>query len=1074
MDETSRAGDERVGLDVAPIDAPDDARPPSDDPPSDDPPSDDEAPSGTATLGTGRPEDSAGGGADFVTDAPAPREPMDPEQRLELEKWFGLLVAIACGIAVFASLGPDLLFRNTTPTGGDMGAHVWGPKFLTDHLLPEFRVTGWTQDWYAGFPAYVFYMVVPSLLIVWLSANPPVWLIPVLLVIIGGAAWFALQRVRAPWGRTLVWIAVVFSTVLVLPIPYNIAFKLVTVSGLVTLPVALYAVGRAAKVPFPGPPLLAMATLPFIYDRGFTILGGNGASTMAGEFAFSISLTFAFLFLAVLFKGIDTGRDRALGAVLAALTVLCHLIPAIFALIATVVILFVRREDRTPWWDANRAGRIVAGVLVVITLVTIIPERGLPFVGWAIPTPLPQWWFPALASLVALALFTGFQPQLASYFRNPDRRLVAMGLSLVGAGGVVLLIALGVLPFGPWTMVLIAIAAAIVLFAGWDWRAVRWVVVVGPVGALLSAFWFLPFLSSSTWMNDMGWEKYTRYSDHLLARDITEMSLSGMPYRNIVYALAALGVILSLLHRVRLGWALALIVMVFAWIFRYFPQYRLWNARLLPFLYLAIYLLAGLALALVIRSLVIAVQDLSARSDEPLAVGLIGTGVVVVALAVVLLGGMRLLPGGESVSDPADPSSSVYRWAGLNFESSIVKDWARWNYEGLEGKPAHGEFQGIVDMMSEVSEEHGCGRAMWEYESGLQRFGTPMALMLLPYFTDGCIGSMEGLYFEASSTTPFHFLNQSELSVGPSRAQRDLPYSQQLDMDKGVQHLQLMGVKYYMATSDAAVAAAREHEDLEEVAAQTFVVPSDNGGQPVEHTWAVFEVADSEIVTPLAYDPVVLSDADDHIDGWVYAAEHPPAVEGQPRPPKDPGPAVLWYNDPTRWDVLLATSGPEDWPRAPSTDLDPPRQATEPATVSDIEMTSDTVSFSVDEVGVPVLVKVSYFPNWTVSGAEGPYRVSPNFMVVVPTEHDVVLSYGYRGSDLLGWLLTFVGVGLLAALGAWDVRDRRRSAEEAGSAAADGGSDIPGEQADAPAGDALSDDAVTDADAPTGPSPAPT
>ena len=877
------------------------------------------------------------------------------------------------------------------------------------------------------------------------------------------------------------WIAVVFSTVLVLPIPYNIAFKLVTVSGLVTLPVALYALGRAAKVPFPGPPLLAMATLPFIYDRGFTILGGNGASTMAGEFAFSISLTFAFLFLAVLFKGINTGRDRALGAVLAALTVLCHLIPAIFALIATVIILFVRREDRTPWWDANRTGRIVAGVLVAVTLVTIIPEVTLPdeivlpladvtipFVGWTLPTPLPQWWFPALASLVALALFTGFQPQLTSYFRDPDRRLVAIGASLVGAGAVLLAIALGVLPFGPWTVVLIAIAAAIVLFAGWDWRAVRWVFVVGPVGALLSAFWFLPFLSSSTWMNDMGWEKYTRYSDHLLARDITEMSLTGMPYRNIVYALAALGVILSLLHRVRLGWFLALTVMVFAWIFRYFPQYRLWNARLLPFLYLAIYLLAGLALALVIRSLVIAVQDLSARSDEPVAVGLIGTGLVVVALAVVLLGGMRLLPGGESVPDPSDPSSTVYRWGGLNFESSIVKDWARWNYEGLEGKPAYPEYQGIVDTMAEVGEEHGCGRAMWEYESGLDRYGTPMALMLLPYWTDGCIGSMEGLYFEASSTTPFHFLNQSELSVGPSRAQRDLPYSQGFDIDKGVQHLQLMGVKYYMATTDAAVAAARGHEDLEEVAAETFIVAGTDGA-PVEHTWAVFEVADSDLVTPLSYDPVVLSDADDHIDGWVYAAEHPPAVDGQPRPPKDPGPAVLWYNDPTRWDVLLATSGPEDWPRAPSTDLDPPRQATEPATVSDVEMTSDTVSFEVDQVGVPVLVKVSYFPNWTVSGAEGPYRVSPNLMVVVPTEHDVVLSYGYRGSDLLGWLLTFVGVGLLAALGAWDVRDRRRAADAAAHEAAGEERDLAGGDADEqPSADGADEPVDGEADEPAG------
>ena len=52
------------------------------------------------------------------------------------------------------------------------------------------------------------------------------------------------------------------------------------------------------------------------------------------------------------------------------------------------------------------------------------------------------------------------------------------------------------------------------------------------------------------------------------------------------------------------------------------------------------------------------------------------------------------------------------------------------------------------------------------------------------------------------------------------------------------------------------------------------------------------------------------------------------------------------------------------------------------------------MSFHVDQVGVPVLVKVSYFPNWEVDGAEGPYRVAPNFMVVVPTQNDVRLHYG--------------------------------------------------------------------------------
>src|SRR5262245_39120621 len=44
----------------------------------------------------------------------------------------------------------DLINDDTTPTGGDMGAHVWGPAFLRDHLLPNGQLSGWSMDWYAG------------------------------------------------------------------------------------------------------------------------------------------------------------------------------------------------------------------------------------------------------------------------------------------------------------------------------------------------------------------------------------------------------------------------------------------------------------------------------------------------------------------------------------------------------------------------------------------------------------------------------------------------------------------------------------------------------------------------------------------------------------------------------------------------------------------------------------------------------------------------------------------------------------------------------------------------------------
>ena len=60
--------------------------------------------------------------------------------------------------------------------------------------------------------------------------------------------------------------------------------------------------------------------------------------------------------------------------------------------------------------------------------------------------------------------------------------------------------------------------------------------------------------------------------------------------------------------------------------------------------------------------------------------------------------------------------------------------------------------------------------------------------------------------------------------------------------------------------------------------------------------------------------------------------------------------------------------------------------------VSNVEIGEQSVEFDVSEPGVPVLVRVSYFPNWIAHGAEGPYRIGPNQMVVVPTDTHVRLA----------------------------------------------------------------------------------
>jgi hypothetical protein len=64
------------------------------------------------------------------------------------------------------------------------------------------------------------------------------------------------------------------------------------------------------------------------------------------------------------------------------------------------------------------------------------------------------------------------------------------------------------------------------------------------------------------------------------------------------------------------------------------------------------------------------------------------------------------------------------------------------------------------------------------------------------------------------------------------------------------------------------------------------------------------------------------------------------------------------------------------------------------------------IRFTTNKVGVPHLIKVSYFPNWKVRGAEGVYPVSPHLMLVIPREKEVVLTYGRSFWEYVGVAVT--------------------------------------------------------------------
>ena len=772
----------------------------------------------------------------------------DSELSLTLRSMVTTAVVLGATLMVFATMQPSLIFRNNTPTGGDMGAHVWGPAYLRDVLLPHWRLTGWSMDWYAGFPMYRFYMVVPALMIVLLDVV----------------------------------------------LPYGIAFKIIAVAGLVAFPPAVWKMGRLAKLAYPLPELLTIGAVMFLYDESFTIYGGNMASTMAGEFSFSIALMFAMLGLGLLARGLDDGRHRAPAAVIIALSALSH----------GIVLIFV-------------------------------------FLG-----------------------------------------------------------------------------AALMVVMKWDRQRLRFGILTIGTSVLLSAFWVVPFLGGHKYMTDMKYEPRPSGA----ADSLWKMYFPLAPVFNYLLVFLAVAGFLGSIGKKRfLGtWmgVYSIILMIGVKVAQdSLPVIGLlWNPRILPFVYLLRYLLALIGVfdvAVFLRQSVFTQRNPGVIPPAP-RLPLFTAIVSAAAVFCLVVIGVRYqsLPGARIESTATKTS---YVWGPFKFPSSraFSDGWARWNFSGYEGKGAYKEYHDIVQAMQTLGADpaHGCGRAVWENNGELNKYGTTMGLMLLPFWTKGCIGSMEGLYFEAAGTTPYHFVSVAALSKQSSNPVRELRYDNN-NPELGVRYMRALGIRYYMAFTPEAVSKAATQPALREVA--------------VTGPWHVYELVDTVLVEPLGTRPVVVNERPgDQRERWLEVG-------------------MSWFQHPDEWSALPVSDGPGDWQRVDAVvdvarrvgepgdpgrqvDIVKPGQAVTPVAldrvnVSNIVQKEESISFDVDRVGVPVLVKVSYFPNWEVKGAPTVHRAAPNMMVIVPTSTHVTLSYEPSTLDNLSYLLTFAGICMVV----WFARRRFR------------------------------------------------
>jgi hypothetical protein len=576
------------------------------------------------------------------------------------------------------------------------------------------------------------------------------------------------------------------------------------------------------------------------------------------------------------------------------------------------------------------------------------------------------------------------------------------------------------------------------------WRKGLWrTLAVWGWGFAIAAFWALPLVARIGLTSDMSWTPLSRWEE------IFPVELW------LLLPLAIPGLIWVSRRTSRAGPLLAATLLPVL----YFPlpnimpelfpelfggeRWKLWNGRLLPYWYFGVAFFAAVAAGAAVVWLSRRLPSrLSAHWPRALLalITIVASALVAdstefpmwawvpVAVAGALLVSVSLM-WGTSVSTRNFLTGTTVSVVVLGALSGVtfIDGWSKWNYEGYESKALWPEYEALMTEINALPD----GRVHWEANGELNEYGTPMSPMLIPYWTEGSHPSMEGLYFESSLTTPFHFINSSEMSEKPSNPIPGLTYHTG-EMDRGLKHLAHFGVSYYVSFTPEATERA---DGFPEMTKLTSTGP-----------FTIYRLPETQLVETASHQPAVYEVPERGILASLTGADTVTGSDGEELPSFFDM-ALDWYEDVDNLDRWVVADGPEEWPRIESIDerpnltLDTPEGA-----VSDIVVDNHRISFTTTAIGVPHLVKVSYFPNWAAKGADGPWRASPSLMVVVPTSADVVLEFEDTWAETAGKVGTLVGLAGLIGVGVWSLgRRQRKSLVLEGSAdpqqAADGSRD---------------------------------
>ena len=195
------------------------------------------------------------------------------------------------------------LFSEFPATGGDTGSHFW-PLYVMKEFgwsLGDFSIKFWNPGNFGGEPLFVHYFPFPFMIMAVLSYIFPI----------------------------------------------ATAFNIVTILGCLTLPASIYYMFSKFKLKDPIPLVASILSLIFLLNDSYSIYGGNFASTLAGQFSHSISISLFFFSLGTLYLELGRKQFPICSTLLFSIIALTHAYTFILIPFAFLAFLFIHKSKKT-------------------------------------------------------------------------------------------------------------------------------------------------------------------------------------------------------------------------------------------------------------------------------------------------------------------------------------------------------------------------------------------------------------------------------------------------------------------------------------------------------------------------------------------------------------------------------------------------------------------------------------------------------------------------------------------------------------------------------------------------------